>query len=228
MFCHKFSKVGLKDIDWCPRLRESLYIWGTKSNTLEITWVTLTSFRWEELLTCEAILDTMKLNIHSCIFTPCFCREQILSSVLVITFNLSLGSTHSYVWAKSGAILCPADLWIHIADLLSFYYPFLSFFLFFLHMLPQESPVWLNAPTLFLHLWPNFPGFSSKRIFSVQMWPHFSSDPDMDKYRKVFKPKAPDAQLSVWGGVLATKNLRGFHPWACGKFGDLIHKRGAL
>jgi hypothetical protein len=34
----------------------------------------------------------------------------------------------------------------------------------------------------------------------------------MDKYRKVFKPKAPDAQLSVWGGVLATKNLRGFHP----------------
>ena len=96
---------------------------------MEITWVTLTSFRWEELLTCEAILDTMKLNIHSRIFTLCFFHEQILSSVLVITFNLSLGPSHSYVWVKpSDVILCPADPWIHIADLLSFYYPFSLFF----------------------------------------------------------------------------------------------------
>ena len=142
MFCHKFSKVGLKDIDG------NLYIWGTKSNTLEITCVTLTSFRWEELLTCEAILDTMKLNIHSRIFTLCFCHEQILSSVLVNPLG-----PHSYVWVKSDVIVCPADPWIHIADLLSFYYPFSLFFIHIcFHLRHQKSPVWLNAPTLILHL----------------------------------------------------------------------------
>ena len=126
---------------------------------MEITWVTLTSFRWEELLTCEAILDTMKLNIHSRIFTLCFFHEQILSSVLVITFNLSLGSSHSYVWAKSGAILCPADLWIHIADLFSFYYPFHSFFYICFHKShpcgSMHQPCFFTYDPIFLVSAPN-------------------------------------------------------------------------
>ena len=180
MFCHKFSKVGLKDIDWCPRLRESLYVWGSKSSTLETTWVTLTSFRWEELLTCEAILDTIQLNIHSCIFTLCFFHEQILSSVLVITFNLSLGPrTHmsgqnpmrSFVQLICGYTLPPK----------------------------VTHPCGSMHQLCFCTYDPHLTGFNFKRIFSVQMWPPFSSDPDMDKYRKVFKPKAPDAQLAVWG-----------------------------
>ena len=61
----------------------------------------------EELLTIADLgrdLRYMKWKIHSHIITPCFCHEQILSSVVVITFNPSLGSTHSICLSK--AIRC--------------------------------------------------------------------------------------------------------------------------
>ena len=61
----------------------------------------------EELLTIADLgrdLRYMKWKIHSHIITPCFCHEQILSSVVDITFNPSLGSTHSICLSK--AIRC--------------------------------------------------------------------------------------------------------------------------
>ena len=115
----------------------------------------------------------MKLNSHSRIFALCFFHEQIISSVLVITFNLSLGSTHSYVWVKP-------SVWSFVQLIagytLQIYFPFITLFHFFFSRYASTC-VTKSHPCGSMHqLWfftydHHFSGFSFKHVFSVQMWP---------------------------------------------------------